>query len=187
MNWPGAAARRSSMRGAPSLDQLGVLDHHHRVGAARHHAAGGDGGGGAGRDLDRRRMAAGDHLGVELEALSALSSLAPTVSAARSAKPSTLERSNGGTSIGATTSAPARGRARRASGTRLGGERREIEMLLEARARLLGRHHFEELLLPRGGAHAREQIGVAFGRALRVRSLYVAHGHGLTCTVAPAG
>ena len=42
----------------------------------------------------------------------------------------------------------------------LGRKRREIEMLLEARARLVRRHHFEELLLARGGAHAREQFGI---------------------------
>ena len=40
---------------------------------------------------------------------------------------------------------------------RFGGKRREIEMLLEARLRLLGRDDFEELLLPRGRAHRIEQ------------------------------
>ena len=70
MNCPGVAARRSSIAGI-ALDQLGVLDHHHGVGAARHHAAGGDGGGGAGPDLELRRMAAGDHFGVERDLLGA--------------------------------------------------------------------------------------------------------------------
>ena len=69
MNCPGAAARRSSMRGCALFDQFGLLDHHHRVGAARDHAAGGDRGRGAGRDLQRRRMAAGDHLGIERKQL----------------------------------------------------------------------------------------------------------------------
>ena len=63
----------------------------------------------------------------------------------------------------------------------LGGERREIEMLLEARARLLGRHHFEELLLPRRRAHAREQFGIGVGfRLCAYRSSSASHGHGLT-------
>ena len=86
--------------GGDALDQLGVLDHHHSVGAARHHTAGRDGGRGAGRDFELRRVAAGDHFRVELELFGAASA-APSVSAARSAKPSTLARSNGGTSMGA--------------------------------------------------------------------------------------
>ena len=90
-------------------------------------------------------------------------SLAPAVSAARSAKPSTLERSNGGASIGADhvmrQHAAERGRKRHAS-------RRQAATDRDARSkralRLLGRHHFEELLLARGRAHARQQI--ALGR-----------------------
>ena len=84
-------------------------------------------------------------------------SAAPAVSAARSAKPSTLARSNGGTSIGAADRprqhAAERSRERHA----FGGQRREIEMALEALARLLGRHDFEELLLARGRADRGEQ------------------------------
>ncbi len=79
-------------------------------------------------------------------------SLAPAVSAARSAKPSTLARSNGGTSIGAVTSCASTRPSAAASATRLGRQRRKIEMPRKARARLLGRDHFEELLLPRGAA-----------------------------------
>ncbi len=49
------------------LHQFGLLDHHHRVGAARDHAAGRDRCSGAGFDLQRRRVAAGNHLGIERE------------------------------------------------------------------------------------------------------------------------
>ena len=60
-------AAQVDRRCALVLDQLGMLDHHHRVGAARNHAAGRDRGGRAGRDLERRRMAAHDHLAVETQ------------------------------------------------------------------------------------------------------------------------
>ena len=53
------------MAGAPCSINSVVLDHHHRIGATRHHAAGGDGGGGAGLNLERRRIAAGNHFGIE--------------------------------------------------------------------------------------------------------------------------
>ena len=74
--------------------------------------------------------------------------------------------------------APARGRARAASATRLGRQRRQIEMPREARARLLGRDDFEELLLPRGAADGGEQI--AARRDVGVRACR--HGQGLTTT-----
>ena len=104
-------------------------------------------------------MAAGDHFGVEREAGAARRRWRPCVSAARTAKPSTLERSNGGTSIGAATSCASTRAERRRERHGLGRERREIEMPRKARARFLGRDHFEELLLPRGAADRREQIG----------------------------
>ena len=61
----------------------------------------------------------------------------------------------------------------------LPGQRRQIEVPRKARARFLGRHHFEELLLPRGIADGGEQFG--FG------ALVLPHGKGLAFTVAPAG
>ena len=95
-------------RGPPQLDpaaavrigrhELGMLDHHHRVGAARHHAAGRDHGGGARTDRQRRRMPGRQDLGVEAQTPGCVGSAA--VSAARTAKPSTLERSKPGTSTG---------------------------------------------------------------------------------------
>ena len=109
-------------------------------------------------------------------------SLAPTVSAARSAKPSTLARSNGGTSSGAITSCASTRPSACGERDALAGKRREIEMALEARARLLGGDDFEELLLPRGLAHRREQLVV-----LRGRGCALAHGQGLTATCVPAG
>ena len=61
----------------------------------------------------------------------------------------------------------------------LGGKRRKIEMLLEARLRLLGRDDFEELLLPRGRAHRIEQA------RSRWRSRIV-HGNARISSCAPA-
>ena len=49
-------------------------------------------------------------------------------------------------------------RARLGKRYRLGWERRELEMSLEARARFFRRHNLKKLLLPRGGAHTRDQI-----------------------------
>ena len=159
MNCPGVTPRRNSIAGH-ALDQLGVLDHHHGVGAARHHAAGGDGGGGAGRDLELRRVAAGDHLGVERELLRRAFGRAGGVGGAQ----------REAVDIGAVERrhvdrrrqiirqhAAERGGERHA----LGGQGREIEMAFEALARLLGGDHFEKLLLARGLPHRGEQF--AFG------------------------
>ena len=88
---------------APGGDELRMLDHQHRVGAARQHSAGRD-----------RRRDAGDHglarhdtgredFVVE-RTVRGVSSIAPNVSLACTAKPSTLERSKPGTSTSATTS-----------------------------------------------------------------------------------
>jgi hypothetical protein len=52
-------------------------------------------------------------------------------------------------------------------------ERRQIDRACKARARFVGGHDLEKLLLPRGRAHARQQI------LLRSR-LRLAHGHGHT-------
>ena len=159
MNCPGAAARRSSIAGH-ALDQLGVLDHHHRVGAARHHAAGGDGGGGAGRHLELRRVAAGDHLGVERELLRrARRARRPCRRRAARSRRHWRGRTAARRSAPTTSCASTRPSAA-ASVTRLGGQRREIEMALEARARLLGGDDFEELLLPRGRADRGEQLAL---------------------------
>ena len=49
-----------------------------------------------------------------------------------------------------------------ASATRFGAERAKIEMSGEALLRFLRRHHFEELLLPRGAAHGGDQVGFGF-------------------------
>ena len=107
-------------------------------------------------------------------------SVAPTVSAARSAKPSTLARSNGGTSIGAATSCASTRPSASASATVSAAERRKIEMLLEARLRVFGRDDFEELLLPRGGAHRIEQ------RDLGACAAGVVHGNARISSCVPA-
>ena len=93
-------------------------------------------------------------------------SLAPSVSAARTAKPSTLERSNGGASTGAITSAASTRRSVAASGTVSPPSGAQIEQCLETPARFRGRDDFEELLLPRGAAHRvedRARAGVCSG------------------------
>ena len=62
---------------------------------------------------------------------------------------------------------------------RLGGERREIEMLVEAAARLRHRDDLEKLLLTRRLAHRGDEAGSFC--LVRVR-----HGSGLISTSAPA-
>ena len=109
-----------------------------------------------------------------------LPSLAPSVSAARTAKPSTLERSKGGASTAATTSAASTRVERRRERHRFRRKRLEIEMLFEAGARILGRQHFKELLLARGRAHAREQF------LLRPRPALPAHIAALMATASLA-
>jgi hypothetical protein len=61
----------------------------------------------------------------------------------------------------------------------LGRQRRQIEMGLESRFRVLGRDDFEELLLPRGGAHGIEQRGF--------RTAAVVHGNARISSAVPAG
>ena len=87
-------------------------------------------------------------------------SAAPAESAARSAKPSTLARSNGGTSIGAARSFASTRPSAAASETRSAGSGDEIEMAGEAPARLLGGDDFEKLLLARGLSHGGQQLAL---------------------------
>jgi hypothetical protein len=94
------------------FDQIGPFDHDDGIGAARDHAAGGN----------RRCRSGGDgELGGTPQASTSpfsrsrrgLASLAPRVSAALTAKPSTFERSKGGVSMGAQCRLRARDRAKR--------------------------------------------------------------------------
>ena len=130
-----------------------------------------------GVDLERRRMAAGDHLGVERAA-----GAARRRSRRRCRRRATRSRRRwrGRTaarrSARATSCASTRPSAS-ASATRLAGERREIEVPREARARLLGRDHFEELLLPRGAADRGDA-----DRARRDFGSNARHGQGLITT-----
>ena len=64
----------------------------------------------------------------------------------------------------------------------LTGQRRQIDMPRKTRARLLGRDHFEELLLPRGAADGGDKV-VLGGFRLETRS----HGQGLIMTSVPGG
>ena len=87
-----------------------------------------------GSDLERRRMPAHDHLAVETKPARRDGRSAPAVSAARSAKPSTLARSNGGTSIGAITSCASTRPSAVRERDRLARQRRQIDVPEEARA-----------------------------------------------------
>ena len=91
--------------------------------------------------------------------------LTPARSAARTAKPSTLERSNGGASTGAITSAASTRPSAAASATVSppSGER-SIEASKRRRASS-AEDHFEELLLPRGALDRVKDSGIrAFER-----------------------
>ena len=98
------------------FEQLGMLHHEDRIGAARQHAAGGD-----------RRRESADHVdggttpgastSALVRALRGVSSMAPKVSCACNANPSTLERSKPGTSTSATTSSASTRRNACVSGT----------------------------------------------------------------------
>ena len=121
-------------------------------------------------------------------------SVAPAVSAARSAKPSTLARSNGGTSIGAARSCASTRPSAAASVTRSAGSGERSRWPSKALARLLGGDHFEELLLPRGLAHRGEQFALAArGCGLPLSSRFTATAapprarpaDGLRCRPAP--
>ena len=64
----------------------------------------------------------------------------------------------------------------------LAGERRATDVPRKTRTRLLGRHHFEELLLPRCAADGGDEIVLGrFGFETR------GHGQGLITTSAPDG
>ena len=64
----------------------------------------------------------------------------------------------------------------------LAGQRRQIEVPRKTRARFLGRHHFEELLLPCGATDRGDQIVLGGFRFDACR-----HGQGLIMTSAPGG
>ena len=73
-------------------------------------------------------------------------------SAERTAKPSTLERSNGGTSIGATTSSASAQPSASASAPSLARNRARKQRGFEARQRVLARQDGQELVLIDGFA-----------------------------------
>ena len=142
--------------------ELRPLDHRHRIGAARDHAAGGDGGGGAGGDLDPLRDAAGEQFRIQPQphrrALRRRGGI-------RRAQRETIHRG------------PVEGRRirRRDDGFRdhaaeagrkrhpHGGKRVQVQGGAEAARRFLGGDDLEELFLPRGAAHAVQQVGGGVG------------------------
>jgi hypothetical protein len=74
---------------------------------------------------------------------------------------------------------------RRRQSNGLARQRRQIQVPRKARARLLGRDNFQKLLLPRGAANRRQEIGaIALGGLwFKTRS----HGQGLITTSLCAG
>ena len=152
MSCPLDAARRSvDCRHDIVLDQFGVLDHHHRIGTARDDAAGRDRGRGAGHHFDGGRNAAGDHFGIERKALRRAVAGARGIGGAHgkavdigAVERRRIDRRN---HVGREHA-----RQRRTESDALAAERRAIDAGIETAARLIGGHHFEELLLPRGAA-----------------------------------
>ena len=130
-----------------------------------------------GSHLELRRVAAGDHLGVERELLRRVVGRAGGVGGAqrKAVDIGAVERRHVDRRGDVVRQHAAERRGERHA---LGGQRREIEMALEALARLLGGHDFEELLLPRRAART------AASSSLSARGLcgFAAHGHGLTTT-----
>ena len=173
------------MAGALVLDQFGLLDHHHRVGAARNDAAGGDSRGGAGRDLERRRIAASDHLGVEAEDFRrGVARRRPCRPRAARNRPhwsgrTAAHRPRATTSCASTrVSAAESGTVSAASGER--------SRCRSKRARASSADTTSRNCSWRAAARTRaSSSALASGRALRVSlilqfSFYDSHGHGLT-------
>ena len=145
----------SGRRGAAHVDcgrailllRLGMLDHHHGIGAARNDAAGCDCGCGARHDLERGRMAADDDLAVETKAPRRAVARAGGFGGAQctAIDIGAIERRHvdGRRDIGCE-----RATERESKGDGFARQRRKLDVASEARARLLGRHDFQELLLP---------------------------------------
>ena len=127
--------------------RLGVLDHDHGIGAARHHPAGGNRHGRArpNRPSSARRRC--ESFPRQAARVRGTSSDAPNVSSATTAKPSTFERSNDGTSTGETTSAASTRPSAASSGTRLDAARRQVDRRAKAPLGLVAIEHVEKLLL----------------------------------------
>ncbi len=170
MNCPGAAARRISIAGAFRIvEQFGVLDHDDRIGAARHHAAGRNRGGAARRNRDRRRMTAGDHLAIERKP--ARRAVARTRGVGRAQRKAVDAGTVEGRHVDRRSNVGGEHATERVGKRyRFDPARREVDMTFEALPGLLGRDHFEELLLSRGAAHRIDQGG--FG--VRIRRLTAA-------------
>ena len=121
-------------------------------------------------------------------------SLAPAMSAARTAKPSTLERSNGGASTGAMTLAASTRASASASGTDFPSSGERSIPAAKRRRASAADNHFEELLLPGGATHRlNDRRAVPVGRGPRWRveiciGCFISriHGHDPTATGVPA-
>ena len=159
------------MAGASSSSiELGVLDHHHRIGAARHDAAGRDRRRGAGRDFDGGFDAASDDFGIELKPLRGTVAGAGRIGGAHretvdigAVERRRIDRRD---HVGREHAGERRGKRQG-----FAAERRTIDAGLETPARLRGRDHFEELLLPRGAPHRLEDRRAAVESCLGLMAM----------------
>ena len=182
MNWPGATVRRRSMAGAPSPSTSSVCSIMTTASAPRGTmppvaivvAEPGDTSSAGAWPQTITSPLSGKRRGAM--------SLAPAVSAERNAKPSTLARSNGGTSIGAVTScASTRPSASLKLTISCGSGDRSMCRAKRARASS-ARDHFEELFLSRGAADRGDEIALD-----RFWFETCGHGQGLIMTSVGAG
>jgi hypothetical protein len=169
----------------PLLDKLGLFDHHHRVGAARNDAAGCDRCRRPRQHLDGRLDAARHDFGVEHEPPHRIGAGAGKIGGAhrKTVDIGTIERRriDRRDHIGREHTAERCG-----EWNGLAGKRRTIDRGIEAPPRLLGRDHFEELLLPRGALDRVEDRGVRVFQHFLRAGRFLTHGQGLTATGVPS-
>ena len=153
---PGTTARRTITQRA--LD-VGVLDRHHGVGAARQHPAGGDRDGGARAHLGRRRDAGRDRLRAEREPDRRRLAGAEGVRRAHREAVHVRAVEAGDVDLGDARPRASTRPSACASGTRLGGERRDVDRRAPAALGLVAIQHLEELALPHAAAPASAPAG----------------------------
>ena len=144
------------------LDELAILDHQHGVCPARHDPTGGDRACRAGRQLDSRIVPANDHFAVKMQAAGGRRTCAYGIGRAKR-KPIDIGAIEWG-------DVDRRGDILGKDAAERGGERDpltgksgKVEVPRKARARLLGRDHFQKLLLPRGAPNGGDEIGSTIG------------------------
>jgi len=130
-----------------------LLNHHHSVGPTRDHTARGDCSACTGRDRDDWGVTAGDDFPVKRESFSIAITGAPRVrrTHGKAINVGPVERGCIDWCHDVTGEHTGKSIWQRHG---LGGKRQEIQMALEAGARLFRRNNFKELFLSRGRTHA---------------------------------